>query len=148
MEKTIGLPSYFVIDSVCFKDLRLNYFDILLYSLICGLANNEKNYCFASNKYLAEILDCSTRNIQLGLKKLKDLEYLQIEVFNYRTRIIKTKFNLENESRVESLQSKLKRNNIKYREKVPSWINQKFEVQEASEEEIEKMKNMIDKVIK
>lgn len=94
MEKTTGLPSYFVVDSRIIEDSNINFFEKTLYSVLCALSNNEKNYCFASNKYLANILKCSIRNIQRGLMILKNYGYIEIEIKNYNTRIIRTTINI------------------------------------------------------
>ena len=94
MEKTTGLPSYFVVDSRIIEDSNINFFEKTLYSVLCALSNNEKNYCFASNTYLANILKCSIRNIQRGLMILKTYGYIEIEIKNYNTRIIRTTINI------------------------------------------------------
>lgn len=94
MEKTTGLPSYFVVDSRIIEDSNINFFEKTLYSVLCALSNNEKNYCFASNKYLANILKCSIRNIQRGLMILKKYGYIEIEIKNYNNRIIRTTINI------------------------------------------------------
>ena len=47
----------------------------LLIALISNLSN-ERGYCFASNKYLGECLDCSESTIKEHLKKLEDLGIL------------------------------------------------------------------------
>ena len=58
----------------------------LLIALISNLSN-ERGYCFASNRYLGECLDCSESTIKEHLKKLEDLGILG--------RIIKLKENGE-----------------------------------------------------
>ena len=47
----------------------------LLIALISNLSN-ERGYCFASNRYLGECLDCSESTIKEHLKKLEDLGIL------------------------------------------------------------------------
>jgi hypothetical protein len=47
----------------------------LLIALISNLSN-ERGYCFASNKYLGECLDCSESTIKDHLKKLEDMKIL------------------------------------------------------------------------
>lgn len=47
----------------------------LLIALISNLSN-ERGYCFASNKYLGECLDCSESTIKEHLKKLEELGIL------------------------------------------------------------------------
>jgi biotin operon repressor len=62
----------------------------LLIALISNLSN-ERGYCFASNRYLGECLDCSESTIKEHLKKLEDLGILG--------RIVKLKQNGEVEFR-------------------------------------------------
>lgn len=50
----------------------------LLYAEIMSLTN-AKGYCWASNKYFAEIFDASTRSVQGWLSKLRDSGYIMIE---------------------------------------------------------------------
>ena len=47
----------------------------LLIALISNLSN-ERGYCFASNKYLGDCLDCSESTIKDHLKKLEDMTIL------------------------------------------------------------------------
>ena len=47
----------------------------LLIALISNLSN-ERGYCFASNKYLGDCLDCSESTIKDHLKKLEDMKIL------------------------------------------------------------------------
>ena len=47
----------------------------LLIALISNLSN-ERGYCFASNKYLGDCLDCSESTIKDHLKKLEDMNIL------------------------------------------------------------------------
>lgn len=52
----------------------------LLYSEITALCNAE-GYCWASNKYFAELYGVSQRCIQQWLKKLTDRGYIKVEMF-------------------------------------------------------------------
>ena len=47
----------------------------LLIALISNLSN-ERGYCFASNRYLGECLDCGESTIKDHLKKLEDMKIL------------------------------------------------------------------------
>ena len=120
-------PQFFIVDYRILKDKRLCAFDIVCYSAICGLANNKFNYCFASNKRLAEILNCSVRNIQRALASLKNAGYIEINVKNFNTREIKTLLNLA----VELTNERLKKieehaqNNAQIRKTVNyDWLNE------------------------
>jgi hypothetical protein len=66
----------------------------LLIALISNLSN-ERGYCFASNKYLGDCLDCSESTIKDHLKKLEDMNILGRIIklkengdFEYRSLII------------------------------------------------------------
>jgi DNA-binding Lrp family transcriptional regulator len=66
----------------------------LLIALISNLSN-ERGYCFASNKYLGDCLDCSESTIKDHLKKLEDMKILGRIIklkdngdFDYRSLII------------------------------------------------------------
>jgi len=52
----------------------------LLYGEITALCNSE-GYCWASNKYFADLYGVSQRCIQQWLKKLIDRGYIQVEMF-------------------------------------------------------------------
>lgn len=68
-------------------DNNLSDFDRKLYILIITLSA-KYNYCFALNSYLAKICNCTIRNIQYSLEKLKNNNYIFIEYKNGK-RIIK-----------------------------------------------------------
>jgi biotin operon repressor len=66
----------------------------LLIALISNLSN-ERGYCFASNKYLGDCLDCSESTIKDHLKKLEDMKILGRIIklkdngdFDYRSLVI------------------------------------------------------------
>jgi len=56
-------------------DKKLSDKQKLLIALIANLMN-ERGYCFASNKYLGECLDCSESTIKDHLKKLEEMGIL------------------------------------------------------------------------
>jgi biotin operon repressor len=66
----------------------------LLIALISNLSN-ERGYCFASNKYLGDCLDCSESTIKDHLKKLENMKILGRIIklkdngdFDYRSLVI------------------------------------------------------------
>lgn len=71
-------PNYditIIVPSFIRSDKRFDYFDKLLYSLLYGFYYAGKEI-FASNAYLAKILDCTEKHIQSRLKKYEDMEYI------------------------------------------------------------------------
>lgn len=102
-KRNVTLPAYFVIDSSILKNENVNYFDVVVYSVICGLSNNEKNYCFATNDYLCNILNSSERSLQRSLLKLKENGLILIEMKN-NSRIIRTTLNIVVEMHNKKLQ--------------------------------------------
>lgn len=67
--------TYSVIPSVILDDRNLKSNDIILYARISSLSN-KYGYCFATNKYLENIVGLSTRSIQRSLKRLIDNGYI------------------------------------------------------------------------
>lgn len=50
-----------------------------LYGLIISLSNQE-GYCYATNKIIAKMLDCSLSSVTRGLQQLKDINVIRIEL--------------------------------------------------------------------
>lgn len=50
-----------------------------LYGLIIGLSSQE-GYCYATNKTLAKMLNCSISSVNKGLQQLKNIEVIRIEL--------------------------------------------------------------------
>ena len=71
---------------ILFNDKSLTRTDNDLLSLIISLALNN-DYCYASNKYLANYIDTSIRTISDSLSKLKRLEYIIVKYENNSRRI-------------------------------------------------------------
>jgi len=68
-----------VIPATILFDNKLNDRDKIIYAIISNLTH-ERGYCWATNKYLAQKLDCTVITVQRALKKLSDRNYLDIEV--------------------------------------------------------------------
>lgn len=71
-------------------DKRLNALDKVILAEIDSLDNDETG-CFASNEYLADFAQCSVRKITEAVSKLIKLEYIRVESFNGRTRILRSR---------------------------------------------------------
>lgn len=70
-------------------DDRLNAIEKIVLAEIDSL--DGENGCWASNEYLAEFCKCSTCKISTTISKLKDLGYLEIQSFNGRNRVLKSR---------------------------------------------------------
>lgn len=69
---------YAVIPATILNDNDLSATEKLLYGYVSQLSN-AKGYCFASNKYLAEITRTSISTVSKGINKLIKKEYLKYE---------------------------------------------------------------------
>lgn len=70
-------------------DTRLNMLDKGILTEIDSL-DNEKG-CTASNKYLSEFCQCSETKVSTAISKLIELEYIYVESFDGRTRVLKSR---------------------------------------------------------
>lgn len=68
-------------------DDKLTYFEKAVYAEIDSLDGEDG--CFASNKYLAGFLHCTERHVIRAIAHLKELGYIDTEVFDGRKRVIK-----------------------------------------------------------
>ena len=80
-------------------DERLNALDKIILAEIDSLDNTDVG-CFASNEHIANFCQCSERKVSEAISKLIKLEYLYVESFNGRTRILRSR--LSNYSRQPS----------------------------------------------
>lgn len=70
-------------------DKRLNALDKVILTEIDSL-DNEEDGCFASNEYLAEFCQCSTKTVTRAITKLKICSYVYEKSFNGRQRLLKS----------------------------------------------------------
>ena len=61
------------------EELSKDTITFYIYCLITKLCGNGNGHCFASNQYLAEIVNVTTRKIQKALQFLKEKDYVVIE---------------------------------------------------------------------
>ena len=73
--------AYIVIPVTIVKDNRLTPFDKLLFANVYSLTKQE-GYCWATNKYLAELVCESICYVSKSINKLKKLNYLIVEIDN------------------------------------------------------------------
>lgn len=94
-------------------DTRLNATEKIILIEIDSLSNEEKG-CYASNEYLANFCQCSERKVSEAISKLIKCEYIYVESFNGRTRILRSRLS-KNERQTskncEAESQKMKANN-------------------------------------
>lgn len=135
--------------SICFNEWALDK-DInneLSLLLIISSLSAEKGYCFASNKYLADLFDIREETISRKLKKLCDKKYITIEYekkgCEITNRIIRlTKLSIHDcEINQSTIDQKVKENNISINNKENinniNIINTKERFKKPTLEEIE-----------
>ena len=85
-------PSFYaVIPIIIMRDKRLKLGARLLYGEITSLSNKE-GFCWASNKYFAELYDCSKDTISRWIAELKECEHISVElVYQKDTKIIENR---------------------------------------------------------
>lgn len=72
-------------------DTRLNALEKCILAEVDSLDSEERG-CYASNDYLAEFCQCSATKVSKAISKLIELEYLFVESFDGRQRVLKSKF--------------------------------------------------------
>lgn len=70
--------SYAVIKYEWFRDKELNYSMIIILGLLNSLCR-KNNYCWATNKYIGEVVNLNDANTSKYINKLKELGYIGIE---------------------------------------------------------------------
>lgn len=95
-------------------DNRLNALDKIILLEIDSL-DCEDSGCYASNEYLSNFCQCSERKVSEAISKLIKCEYIYVESFNGRVRILKSRLS-KNERQTskncEADSQKMKENNI------------------------------------
>lgn len=71
-------------------DSRLNALEKVILAEIDSLDKGDEG-CWASNQYIAEFCQCSATKVSTAITKLIDLEYLYLQNFDGRTRILKSR---------------------------------------------------------
>lgn len=109
-EENLHKGLYAVIPARVRYDVNLKDKAKLLYGEISALSN-EKGYCWASNKYFADLYNVSTTTISLLIKNLIDSGYLKsILVYKEGTKEIKNRYLIiVNEGIEENLKTYLKK---------------------------------------
>lgn len=71
-------------------DERLTALDKIILAEIDSLDCSEKG-CYASNEYIAQFCNTKANTVSLSIKKLIELEYLELIKFDGRQRFIKSR---------------------------------------------------------
>ena len=83
MENSNKNDSFFVIlEASILKSKSITNSAKILYACICFSSNNEKGYCFRSNKELMEMSNISEKQFYRNIKQLTDKNYISIFVEN------------------------------------------------------------------
>lgn len=90
-----GFKGIFIPKSIWF-DTRLNATEKMILMEIDSLDNG--NGCFASNDYLANFCQCTTRKISDTITKLVKLKFIKVVSFDGRKRKIQSNLSLEKNS--------------------------------------------------
>lgn len=67
---------YTIIEASIILDKKISSTEKILYSVICYFSNNEKGYCFKTNKQLIEIMGMCERQFYRCLDNLKNTQYI------------------------------------------------------------------------
>lgn len=138
--------TYSVIPTIILHDKNLRDKAKLLYGEISSLSN-EKGYCYASNRYFANIYNCSITTISTLIKELKENGYISIEyeykqgtkeilyrylkLFNGVYKKIEKNNNINNNN--------IKRINKKSEISVPEWLFREIQKIENTDNEMEEI---------
>ncbi len=83
MENGNKNDSFFVIlEASILKSKSITNSAKILYACICFSSNNEKGYCFRSNKELMEMSNISEKQFYRNIKQLTDKNYISLFVEN------------------------------------------------------------------
>lgn len=145
---------FIVVPRIVLSDENLTSTDKLLMGLITSLTL-KYDYCFASNKYLADTLNTSKRTINYSLSKLKEKNLIKIKIENNTRKIYLNKertmknISRENENNcntnIERNCNYNKKNNFKRKNIILYWMEHPEVCKEgkASPEEIKEMEELL-----
>ena len=145
---------YLIVPSIALKNNKLTSTDKLLMGMIYSLSKNSE-YCYASNNYLANMLNVSKRTITSSLSKLKKEDLINIKYQNSQRQIYLKVWNSTSRGMEIDCYTPLetnfyhKRNNKNKNKniKIPEWLNNYDELEEeqASAEEIKELDKLLSK---
>ena len=122
---------YAIIPANVRYDKRLNPNTKLLYGEITSLCN-EKGYCWATNKYFAELYSVEPQTISTWIRKLKELNYIDVEmIYKEGSKEILNRYMKLNEYPINEILNTPIKKNLKENNKN---INNKFNKKEIYKE--------------
>lgn len=99
-------------------DTRLTALEKMILAEVDSLDGEDG--CFASNQYLADFCQCSVTKVSTAISKLVGLDYLTVQSFNGRTRILKSRLSKnerQDNKKDEADVQKTKERNVDEKEK-------------------------------
>ena len=130
-----------VIPAVILYDSNLSDKDKIVYSVISNLTH-EKGYCWASNKYIGELLSCSPLTISRSVSKLNQLKYIKnslqknesgtlrkiyLGISNFNKGVIKNDKGVHQKSIPNNIFNNKKNNINNMSNELLTWMNNSFE---------------------
>lgn len=112
-------PNYYaIIPATVRYDTNLKYAEKLLYGEITALAN-KNGYCYAQNKYFADLYNVTVVSVSRWISHLQELGYIEIEIIRTENKeivsrniyIVDIPYYQKNQ---EGINKNVKDNNIKY----------------------------------
>lgn len=100
--KGVWIPKFIWLDK------RLTFLDKVILIEIDSLDSDEKG-CWASNEYLAEFCQCSITKVSLAITKLMELNYLELENFNGRQRVLRSCLSKSERQTFKNLKADIKK---------------------------------------
>ena len=97
-------------------DDRLNALEKMILMEIDSLDTDEKG-CYATNDYIAEFCQCTSTKVSLAVKKLVELEYIEVVKFDGRRRLIKSRLENNYKQTLKKLKADFKNINALYNDK-------------------------------
>ena len=97
-------------------DDRLNALEKMILMEIDSLDTDEKG-CYATNDYIAEFCQCTSTKVSLAVKKLVELEYIEVVKFDGRRRLIKSRLENNYKQTLRNLKADFKNINTLYNDK-------------------------------
>ena len=123
---------------------------LLIISSLCA----ERGYCYASNKYLADIFDTNEVVICRKIKKLEEKKYISIEYKRQGSYItmryirLTKKLMAVNKKVNGTINKKVKENNISIKNTsikniIPVWFDKKIENEKLTDKEKKEMETLL-----
>ena len=97
-------------------DDRLNALEKMILMEIDSLDTDEKG-CYATNDYIAEFCQCTSTKVSLAVKKLVELEYIEVVKFDGRRRLIKSRLENNYKQTLKKIKADFKNINTLYKDK-------------------------------